>query len=47
MLLLQIGSEMYFILKGRVNILVNGKQVTSFAEGAFFGGMHSVSHGNI
>ncbi|KAI8609414.1 cyclic nucleotide-binding-like protein [Chytriomyces sp. MP71] len=33
----QMGEEMYFILSGSVNVLVNGKRVVSLTEGAFFG----------
>ncbi|KAI9329858.1 cyclic nucleotide-binding-like protein [Obelidium mucronatum] len=31
------ATEMYFILHGKVSILVNGNYVTSFADGGFFG----------
>ncbi|KAJ3025841.1 UNVERIFIED_CONTAM: hypothetical protein HDU68_006592 [Siphonaria sp. JEL0065] len=33
----QPGQEMYFILSGKVNVLVHGKRVATLKEGAFFG----------
>ncbi|KAJ3164645.1 Potassium voltage-gated channel sub H member 7 [Irineochytrium annulatum] len=33
----EMGGEMYFILNGRVRILVNNNVVSSFGDGAFFG----------
>ncbi|KAI9339604.1 cyclic nucleotide-binding-like protein [Obelidium mucronatum] len=33
----EIGYEMYFILHGAVDIVVNGKRVVQFKDGAFFG----------
>ncbi|ORY48993.1 camp-binding domain-like protein [Rhizoclosmatium globosum] len=33
----EIGYEMYFILHGCVDIVVNGKRVVQFKDGAFFG----------
>ncbi|KAJ3110529.1 hypothetical protein HDU96_006499 [Phlyctochytrium bullatum] len=33
----EIGTEMYFIVTGKVNILVNNNQVATFSDGAFFG----------
>ncbi|ORY49941.1 camp-binding domain-like protein [Rhizoclosmatium globosum] len=33
----EIGEEMFFIQTGTVNILTNGRLVTSFKDGAFFG----------
>ncbi|KAJ3173341.1 hypothetical protein HK101_011072 [Irineochytrium annulatum] len=33
----EIGTEMFFLVSGRVNIIVNGNIVTSFTDGAFFG----------
>ncbi|ORY40526.1 hypothetical protein BCR33DRAFT_719481, partial [Rhizoclosmatium globosum] len=32
------ATEMYFILTGKVDILVNNQQVSSFSDGGFFGG---------
>ncbi|KAJ3399359.1 hypothetical protein HDU80_008011 [Chytriomyces hyalinus] len=33
----EMGNEMYFMMSGVVDIIANGKKVTSFRDGAFFG----------
>ncbi|KAI8619804.1 hypothetical protein BC830DRAFT_1225812 [Chytriomyces sp. MP71] len=33
----QMANEMYFIMSGVVNVIVHGKRVASFKDGAFFG----------